>query len=102
MLVDNMWIWLQLDHWWFGQFLHVVISGHIRKLCTGIGCWKGAGVDNILIAQEGTQDRFQLGLYNTGGGQESHTQNGSALLQEVHVAFTIDNGGINALVIAFT
>ena len=76
-------MWLYLDI--FANWARVMDIGN------------GAGVDNILIAGEGTQDRFQFGFYNTGGGQESHTQNGSALLQEwFHVAFTIDNGGINA------
>ena len=57
----------------------------------------GADVDNILIAQYGTNSRFTFDVKDTLGGNEGHAQNESALLQQwFHLVVTVTNGDTNA------
>ena len=78
----------------FSMWLYQDIFGNYARV---MDVGNGSGVDNILIAQNGTNDRFQIDFYNTAGGHENHTQNGSALLKQwYHLVFTIDDGGTNA------
>ena len=75
--------WLYMD----------IFANYARVMDIG----NGADVDNILIAQNGTTSKFQFDVKDSLGGNENHTQNGSALLQQwFHLAVTVTNGDTNA------
>ena len=75
--------WLYMD----------IFANYARVMDIG----NGADVDNILIAQNGTTSKFQFDVKDSLGGNENHTQNGSALLQQwFHLVVTVTNGDTNA------
>ena len=58
-------IWEPIGPRWFGEFLDVVVHGYLCQLCRSWTLETALQVDNILIAQNQTIDRFQLDAYNT-------------------------------------